>query len=56
MYDVAPKVRIAGSEFDTLDASTLKLNFAPKLKKDADYKVEIQSPTVMVLTLQPDKK
>lgn len=56
VYDVAPKVRIAGQDFDALDASTLKLNFAPKLKKDEDYKLEIQSSTVMVLTLQPDKK
>eukprot|EP00752_Nemacystus_decipiens_P008845 g7893.t1 len=56
IYDVAPKVRIAGSGFDALDASTLKLNFAPKLAKDTDYKLEIQSSTVMVLSLQEDKK
>lgn len=56
VYDHAPKVRIAGKDFDTLDASTLKLSFAPNLKKDEDYKMEIQSSTVIVLTLQPDKK
>eukprot|EP00903_Cladosiphon_okamuranus_P014061 g13069.t1 len=56
VYDVAPKVRIYGQGFDTLDASTLKLSFAPKLKVDEDYKIEIQSATTMVLTLQPDKR
>ena len=56
VYDVAPKVRIAGKDFDTLDASTLKLNFAPKLKKGTDYKLEIQSSTAIVLTLQENKR
>lgn len=56
VYDFSPKVRIAGNDFDKLDASTLKLNFAPKLKKDTDYKLEIQSSTVIVLTLQEGKK
>lgn len=56
VYDVAPKVRIAGNDFDTLDASTLTLHFTPKLQKDTDYKMEIQSPTVIVLTLLEDKR
>lgn len=56
VYDVAPKVRIAGSGFDELDASSLKLSFAPSLKEGEDYKVDIQSSTVMVLNLKPGKK
>ncbi|CBN78994.1 peptidase S1 and S6, chymotrypsin/Hap [Ectocarpus siliculosus] len=56
VYDVAPKVRIAGSGFDELDAASLKLSFAPKLKEGEDYKVDIQSSTVMVLNLQSGKK
>lgn len=56
VYDTAPKVRIAGSGFDTLDADNLKLSFAPKLKVKKDYTVAIQSSSVMVLTLKPKKK
>lgn len=55
-YDMAPKVRIAGTGFDTIDASKLKLSFSPKLEAGKDYKVTIQGSTVMVLSLQPDKK
>lgn len=56
VYDIAPKVRIAGSGFDTLDAASLKLSFAPKLKVDKDYTVDVQSSTVMVLNLKSGKK
>eukprot|EP00752_Nemacystus_decipiens_P018630 g16704.t1 len=56
VYDVAPKVRIAGSGFDKLDASTLELDFAPNLKKDTDYQLEIKSSTVIVLSLQEGKR
>ncbi|CAN0041736.1 unnamed protein product, partial [Ectocarpus fasciculatus] len=56
IYDVAPKVRIAGSGFDELDTSSLKLSFAPNLKEGEDYKVDIQSSTVMVLNLKSGKK
>lgn len=55
MYDVAPKVRIAGAEFSTVDAASLKLNFVPKLELNTDYKMEIQSDSVIVLSLQPGK-
>lgn len=56
VYDVAPKVRIAGNGFDTLNVASLKLSFAPKLKVDKDYTVEVQSPTVIVLSLKGGKK
>lgn len=56
VYDVAPKIRIMGSGFDTLDASTFKMSFAPKLTVDEDYALEISSSTLMVLTLKPNKK
>ena len=56
VYDVAPKVRIMGSGFDSLDASTLTLAFAPALTVEDDYSIEISSSTTMVLTLKPDKK
>lgn len=56
MYDTAPKVRIAGTGFDSLDAGSLSLSFAPKLKVKKDYTVTIQSSTVIVLTLKPKKK
>ena len=56
VYDIAPKVRIAGSGFGTLDAAALKLSFAPKLKLGKDYTVEVQSSTVIVLYLKPGKK
>lgn len=55
VYDVAPKVRIAGAEFSTVDAASLKLNFVPKLELNTDYKMEIQSDSVIVLSLQPGK-
>lgn len=55
MYDLAPKVRIAGSEFETVDPSTLKLNFVPKLEVGKDYKMDIQSDSVIVLSLRPGK-
>lgn len=56
VYDIAPKVRIAGSGFSALDTSNLKVNFAPNLKVDRDYKLEVQSDTVLVISLQPEKK
>ncbi|CAB1116386.1 unnamed protein product [Ectocarpus sp. CCAP 1310/34] len=56
IYDVAPKVRIAGSGFDELDAASLKLSFAPRMTEGQNYKVDIQSSTVMVLRLQPGMK
>lgn len=56
VYDIAPKVRIVGSGFDTLDASTLSLSFAPKLKVDKDYTLEIQGSTAIVLNLKSGKK
>ena len=56
IYDIAPKVRIMGNGFDTLDSSKLKLSFAPKLKLDRDYTLEIQSATVIVLSLKEEKK
>lgn len=56
VYDIAPKVKIAGSGFDELDVSSLKLGFAPKLKVDKDYTIDIPSSTVMVLSLKEESK
>lgn len=56
VYDVAPKLRIMGTEFNTLDASKLELSFSPNLKAGKDYKLEIQSSTIIAMTLNKDKK
>eukprot|EP00752_Nemacystus_decipiens_P008235 g7364.t1 len=50
------RVWIHGKDFDTLDVSTLKLNFAPRLTKEEDYTLKIWSSRLMMLTLQPGKK
>lgn len=56
VYDIDPKLRIPGSGFDTIDVSTLKLSFAPKLVQDEDYTVQVASDAALLLTLKPDKK
>ena len=56
VYDAAPELHIMGRGFDSLDMSTLELRFRPELQAGTDYALEIQSPTVLVLTLKHDKK
>lgn len=51
VYDIAPKLRIVGSGFDTLDASNLELSFTPALKADV-YSIEISGPTTITLNLK----
>ena len=55
VYDIAPKLRIMGSGFDTLQASNVKLSFAPSIK-DKDYSLEITSSTIMTLSIKEGKK
>lgn len=55
VYDNAPRLSITGSGFDTLDASNMKLSFAPPIK-DGDYDIEIYSSTFMSLSLKEGKK
>lgn len=62
VYDNYPKIRISGTDLGTLEASSLKLTFAPKLKANKDYKVDIRTgsepgdKSYISLHLQPDKR